>query len=170
MFLLSPRLRGDEREKLLPHLVRRRAHGLDDVLITGATAQVRRQHVEQIVVADVGLALEHADRQHQKARRAKAALQAVMIHEGLLHDVQRLAIGEPFDGADLSAFGLYGEVLPNQNGAPVALTVVDSGDAIAAAMSRLVTDPRIASITATSVNASDVAALETSALVTPSSW
>ena len=85
------------------------AHGLDDVLIAGAAAQVRRQHVEQVVVADVRLALQHADRQHQKARRAEAALQAVVIHEGLLHRMQRVAIGQSFDGADFLALGLHGE-------------------------------------------------------------
>ena len=35
---------------------RRRAHGLDDVLVAGAAAEIGRQHVEQVVVADVRLA------------------------------------------------------------------------------------------------------------------
>ena len=67
----------------------RRAHRLDDVLIAGAAAQIGRQHVEQVLVADVRLALQHAGRQHQEARRAEAALQAVMVHEGLLQRMQR---------------------------------------------------------------------------------
>ena len=59
-----------------------------------------------------------------------------MIHEGLLHDVQRLAIGEPFDGADLSAFGLYGE---HQAG-PHRLAIDDHGAGAANAV--LATDMR----------------------------
>ena len=87
----------------------RGAHGLDDVLIAGAAAQIRRQHVEQIVVADIRLALEHADRQHQEARRAEAALQAVVIHEGLLHRMQFVAVGQTLDGANFLAVGLHRE-------------------------------------------------------------
>src|SRR6476660_2885710 len=61
------------------------AYRLDDVLVACAAAQVRRQYVEQIVIADIGLALAYADRQHQKTRGTEAALQAVVVHEGLLH-------------------------------------------------------------------------------------
>ena len=61
------------------------------------------------LVADIGLSLEHADRQHQKARRAEAALQAMMIHEGALHRMQLVAVREPLDGADLLAVGLHGK-------------------------------------------------------------
>ena len=57
----------------------------------------------------LAVALEHADREHQKARRAEAALQAVIVHEGLLHRVQRAAGSKPFDGADFLAVRLHGE-------------------------------------------------------------
>ncbi len=53
-----------------------------------------------------GLLLQRVRRQHQEARRAEAALQAVVVDEGLLQRMQLLAVGEPFDGADLPAVGL----------------------------------------------------------------
>ena len=43
---------------------------------------------------------------HDHARRAKAALQAMMLAEGLLHRMQRRAIGgQPLDGLDLMTVG-----------------------------------------------------------------
>src|SRR4051812_22029087 len=50
--------RADERTtSLLPpaHLVAGCLHGLDDVLIAGAATEIGRQHIQQILVADVGL-------------------------------------------------------------------------------------------------------------------
>ena len=91
------------------HVFRRRADGLDNVLVAGAAAQVGREHVKQVVVADIGLALEHADSEHQEAGRAEAALQAVVVHKGLLHRMQLIAIGQAFDGPDLFTVRLHGE-------------------------------------------------------------
>src|SRR3974390_2822089 len=76
----------------LAHLFCCRAHRLDDVLVAGAAAEVGREHVQQIVVGHVGLALQHTDGEHQKTRRAEAALQSVIVHEGLLHRMQRIAV------------------------------------------------------------------------------
>ena len=46
-----PRLpRRSDRAQLGPHLGRRGADRLDDVLVAGAAAEIRRQHVEQLVV------------------------------------------------------------------------------------------------------------------------
>src|SRR5580658_7600936 len=58
------------------NLIARGLHGLDDVLIAGAAAQVRGEHVEQFLVVDVWVFLQHVSCQHQKARRAVAALQS----------------------------------------------------------------------------------------------
>src|SRR5580700_9664066 len=63
-------------------LIARRAHRLDDVLIAGAAAQVRGQHVGQVFVADLRVLLQNVGRQHQKTRRAIAALQAVIDDDG----------------------------------------------------------------------------------------
>ena len=41
--------------------------------------------------------------------RAVAALQAVVLPEGLLHRVQLVTVGQAFDGGDVGAVGLDGE-------------------------------------------------------------
>ncbi len=56
-----------------------------------------------------GSTLQHAGREHQEARRAEAALQAVVLDEGALQRVQRIAVREALDGADPAAIGLHGE-------------------------------------------------------------
>src|SRR6202040_1834161 len=72
-FCLTPAMMG---RLLGAQLQRRRAHRLDDVLVAGAAAQVRGEHVDQLVIGDLRLALQHARDQHEEARRAEAALQA----------------------------------------------------------------------------------------------
>ena len=58
-----------------------------------------------IVVARVPL-FHAADGRHDLARRAIAALEGVVIDEGLLHRMQRsVRTRQPFDGADLMALG-----------------------------------------------------------------
>ena len=44
--------------------------------------------------------LQHIGGKHQEARRAIAALQAVIFDEGALQRVQFVAVGETFDGTD----------------------------------------------------------------------
>src|SRR5262249_34539697 len=78
------------------------------VLIAGAATEIGRKQIEEVIVADVRVALEHACRQHEEARCAKAALQAVMVDERLLQRVQLVAVCQAFDGADLAAFRLHG--------------------------------------------------------------
>ena len=95
--------------RLRPHLVLRRPHRRDDVLIAGAAAEVRRQHVEHVLVADVGVLLQRVHRQHQEARRAEAALQAVMRDERALQRMQRAVLRQSLDGADLLALRLHRE-------------------------------------------------------------
>src|SRR5207248_5342259 len=93
----------------LLHLGGRRAHCLQDVLVARAAAKVGREDLPEVRVADVRLGLEHAGGQHQEARRAEAALQAVVLPERLLQRMERLALREAFDGADLRALRLHGE-------------------------------------------------------------
>src|SRR6266536_853745 len=104
------RVRGTRsRPSLRPHFGCRRAHRLDDILVPGAATQVRGQDFDQVRIADFGLALEHASGEHQKSRSAKPALQAVVLHERPLQRMQRIALGESLDRADLLAVGLNGE-------------------------------------------------------------
>src|SRR5438309_8830952 len=64
----------------LPHL-----HGLDDVLVARAAAQVAFQLFADLRFAGVGMALAQVERAHHHARGAEAALQAVALLEGGLH-------------------------------------------------------------------------------------
>ena len=95
----------------------------------------------QVLVADVGLALEHAGRQHQKARRAEAALQSVVLDERLLQRVQLVAVRQALDGADLASLGLHREhqarahrfaVDQHRAGAADAVLAADMGPGLAA--------------------------------------
>ena len=58
---------------------------------------------DRIVIARVSL-LHAADGRHDLARRAIAALEGVVVDEGLLHGMQRsVGARQPFDGGDLMA-------------------------------------------------------------------
>src|SRR5262245_15720135 len=91
------------------HLNRCNAHRLDDILVAGAAAQIRGEHVEKVFVTDIGISLQNADRQHQESGCTETALQRVMVHEGLLHRMQSVAVSQAFDGPDFPAVGLHGE-------------------------------------------------------------
>ena len=52
---------------------------------------------------------DETDEQHDLTRRAIAALKAVMVDEGRLHRVQRVAGGEALDGGDFGAVEGDGE-------------------------------------------------------------
>src|SRR5215471_21073467 len=84
---------------------------LDDVLIAGAAAEIAFELLANDLFGEiVTLAVNHVDRGHDHARRAKAALQAVVLAEGLLHRMQRRPIRrEPFDGLHLMAVGHHRE-------------------------------------------------------------
>ena len=57
------------------------------------------------------MALRHAgDGRQDLARRAIAALEGIVIHEGLLHWMERsVRTRQPFNGADLMPLGRDGE-------------------------------------------------------------
>ena len=107
-------------------------HGIDDVRIAGATAQIAAH-----VFADVGVVFgvsfdDAGDRGHDLSRRAVAALEGVVIDERLLHGMQRaVRPGEAFDRRDLASLRRRrkreaGEnaLAVHQDGASAALTVV----------------------------------------------
>ena len=64
------------------------------------------------------MALLHACNGRQYlARRAVAALVGIIVEEGLLHGMQRLAFtGKPFDGCDLMALHGYRESKATKHG------------------------------------------------------
>ncbi len=88
---------------------RRPADCLDDVLISGASAEIGRQELDQVFLGHIRVVFEGADDQHQKARSAKSALQRVIVDKGLLQGMQLVAVGKRFDGSYFAALRLMGE-------------------------------------------------------------
>src|SRR5712691_12687851 len=76
------------------------AHGVEDLCVAGAAAEVAREGLADLVVARVGVALEQVGGRHDQARGAEAALDGAALAESLLHRVQPLAFGEPLDRDD----------------------------------------------------------------------
>src|SRR5882672_4510123 len=66
------------------HFLGRVLHGLDDVHVTGAAAKVPGDGLADFQLARVLVAFEERARGHEHARRAKAALQPVLLGEPLL--------------------------------------------------------------------------------------
>src|SRR5262249_19805626 len=88
------------------HLGDRAAHGLDDVLVAGAAAEIGREKIENVIIREVGIRLQRIHRQHQKTRRTEPALKRVMLDECALYRMQLVAVGEAFDRADALALRL----------------------------------------------------------------
>src|SRR5687767_7822418 len=84
----------------------RRVH---DVLVSGAAAQIAGERLTDLLVRGMGALAQEARERHEKARRAEAALQAVMLAKRLLQRIQRVAIGEPFHRLDVAAVHLRGK-------------------------------------------------------------
>src|SRR6266852_5613047 len=85
------------------HRLGARRDRLNDVLITGAAAEIAFELFANGVLAEiVALAVDDINRGHDHAGRAEAALQAMMLAERLLHRMQRRAVGgKTLDGLDL---------------------------------------------------------------------
>ena len=84
-------------------------HRVEDVEIAGAAAEIGRQRLAQPRLVDIGLALQHAQGQHQESRGAEAALQRVTVDEGPLQRVQLIAVGEPLHRPYLATLRLARE-------------------------------------------------------------
>src|SRR5256885_16405591 len=94
---------------LSAHLLGRVLHGLDDVHVTGAAAEIPRNGLADLLFARVLVPLEEGARGHQHARGAETALQAVLLGEALLHRMELAALLEALDRGDLRAVGLCRE-------------------------------------------------------------
>src|SRR5207248_4931124 len=77
--------------------------GRNDVRIRGAATNIAAHIFADIIVAGSVAFLDAGDRRHDLARRAVAALERVLLDEGLLHRMQLVAGGQPLDGGDLAA-------------------------------------------------------------------
>src|SRR5581483_10826547 len=70
-------------------------YGLDDVLVAGAAAEVTREPLANLALGGIGAAPQQIDGREDHARCAVAALQPVLVPEGLLQRVQRPLLGQP---------------------------------------------------------------------------
>src|SRR5690606_5952218 len=88
----------------------RRLDRFDDVVVTRAAAEIALQPLADLALGRAGVALEQVRRRHHHARRAEAALQAVIVLEGLLDDAERaVRVGHALDRPDLRALARGGE-------------------------------------------------------------
>src|SRR5207248_2987853 len=79
---------------------------LDDVHVAGAAANVARDRPTDLFLARVGVALEQRRAHQHHARRAEAALQAVLFVEAGLDRRQGRALREALDSHDVAALHL----------------------------------------------------------------
>jgi len=88
--------------------LRRAPHGADDVLVSGAPAQVALEPFPDLLVARVGVAAQQVSRGHDHPWGAVAALERVLGVERLLQRVP-LPVGHALDRGDRRAVGLHRE-------------------------------------------------------------
>ena len=101
-----------------------RLDGANDVLVSGAATQVSVQPLPYVLVVRVRISRNQVNRAHDHARRAKSALQSVVFPECRLHWMQFTFNSQPFDGRNISAFGLQ-----RQHRATLDRATVDVNDA-----------------------------------------
>src|SRR4051812_34153476 len=84
-------------------------HGLDDVVVPGAAAQVSGDRLADLELARVLVPLEERAAGDHHAGRAEAALQRVLLGEAFLDRMELAALLQALDGRDLAAVGLHRE-------------------------------------------------------------
>ena len=85
---------------------RRVLHGLHDVVVARAAAQVALEPEPDLLLGGMRVLLEQVDALHDHPGRAEAALQPVALAERLLHRVQLPVLRQPLDRRDVGAVGL----------------------------------------------------------------
>ncbi len=83
-------------------------HCPNNVLVSGAAAQVSFEAVTDVVFFDIRVRLDQLDGGHDHPRRAEPALEAMLLGESLLHDMQ-FSVGQALDGIDRRTVGLDGQ-------------------------------------------------------------
>src|SRR5439155_11088782 len=70
---------------------------------------IARERLADLVVGRVRVLAQQVRRRNHEPRRAEAALHGARLDERLLHGMQAVPVGEPFDGDDLVPLGLRSE-------------------------------------------------------------
>src|SRR6266550_5668086 len=116
------------------HGPRRLADGAHDVVVARAAADVALKGVADLVVARFGVAGEKVGGDHDHARRAEPALEAVLLPERGLDRVELVVGLHPLDRRDLAAVRLDGEHCAGLDGPSVEM------DRAGAALAGVATD------------------------------
>jgi hypothetical protein len=88
-------------------------------VVAGAPAQVALEPDAHFLFGRVRVLLQQAGGGHHHAGRAIAALQAVVLHERLLHRVHHAIDGHALDGGHLMAVDLYSQDTARLHAAPI---------------------------------------------------
>src|SRR5688572_12386550 len=105
----------------------------EDAVEGAAAADVAVEALPDLLWRGVGDLLEQADAGHDEAGRAEPAHQRVLVAERLLHRVQRVAVGQPLDVANLLALDLDGQGRARIDRPPVDEHRAGAADATVAA-------------------------------------
>src|SRR5512137_2023094 len=106
----GPPVHGGEQGRggsLAPEHPASRLDRLVDLLVSGASAQLARERLRDLLPGGVRLPVEDPSRGHQHARRAVAALGRAMVGEGGLEGMELGAVPEPLHGGDRSIAALH---------------------------------------------------------------
>src|SRR5439155_508004 len=111
----------------------RELHGLDDLRVGRAAAQVAGKIVPDGVVVRLGVLLEQLARHEDEPRRAEAALQAAAFDERFLHRVEPAA---GLDGRYFAALGERSEIQAAGHGVAIDEDRAAAAQALPAAFAR----------------------------------
>src|SRR5262249_48338254 len=106
-----PRRKKSSRlRRLCPQPLRRVERRGDDILIAGATAQIAGNGDAHLLLGRIRIVAQELDERRQDARRAEAALEAMVFMEGLLQGVQLVGRQrDALDGENIMAVRLHRE-------------------------------------------------------------
>src|SRR6516225_402553 len=96
-------------------------HCVDDVLVSGAAADVALEPVANLLFAGSGVTVDNLLGGHDHPRSAESALEAVLVPEGFLYRIELAVVCQPFHGYDLRAVGLHGKHRATFDGLAVQL-------------------------------------------------
>src|SRR5688572_26190384 len=85
-------------------------HGLDDLRIRRAAAEIARQVVPDLIVGGFRRLLEQFLRHQHESGRTEAALESAVRHERFLHRMKAVLPGQPFDRIHFSTVDEGGEI------------------------------------------------------------
>src|SRR3990172_1789721 len=108
-------------------------HGLQNLLIARAAADVPAQGLPDLLLAWVGIPLKQLENGHQEPRRTVAALKAVPLYEGLLQRMELPLRGQPLHRHQVGPVALHRQHETGANGAAVHQYRARAADPVLAA-------------------------------------